>query len=461
MSISSATSKVTYAGNGANTQFSFSLKVFQQSDVLVVLADASGTETTQTLNTHYTVNLNGDQNSSPGGLVTMLTAPASGATVVIARKVLNTQGITLTDGGLFYPSVIEGALDRVTIQVQQLQEKVDRAVTVKISDTSTSTDGLATEIANAAVNAASASASASSASASASSASASASSASASASSASASASSASSSASSAAGYLAPVTATSTSSLAIGTGSKTFTTQSGKSFVAGHPVRIVSAANPTTNYMTGTVTSYSSTTLVVSVAATGGSGTYADWVISIASSNISTATATSFTPTGNIAATDVQNALAELDTEKQAASANLTSWSGKTAPSGTVVGTTDTQTLTNKTISGGAFSGGYTESVNAANTSTAYSIDLSTGSVQKLTLTGNCTYTFPTATAGASFLLVQAQDATGSRTVTWPASVKWPGGAAPAITATASKADLYAFTGDGTYWYGRTVGKNY
>ena len=72
-------------------------------------------------------------------------------------------------------------------------------------------------------------------------------------------------------------------------------------------------------------------------------------------------------------------------------------------------------------------------------TGTAYTIDLANGSVQILTLTGNVTYTFPTATAGRSFLLIEKQDATGSRTVTWPAAVKWPSGTAPTITSTASR----------------------
>jgi len=131
------------------------------------------------------------------------------------------------------------------------------------------------------------------------------------------------------------------------------------------------------------------------------------------------------------------------------------------APAGTVVGTTDTQTLTNKTIEAGTFTNGYTEEVATANTSTAYTIDLANGSVQILTLTGNCTYTFPTATAGKSFTLFQKQDGTGSRTVTWPASVKWPSGTAPTITSTASKGDKFVFTGDGTYWWGSVAGQNY
>ena len=126
-----------------------------------------------------------------------------------------------------------------------------------------------------------------------------------------------------------------------------------------------------------------------------------------------------------------------------------------------VVTATGSATLTNKTIEAGTFTNGYTEEVATANTSTAYTIDLANGSVQILTLTGNCTFTFPTATAGRSFILILKQDGTGSRTATWPAAVKWPAGTAPTITSTASKADKYIFTADGTNWIGSNAGQNY
>lgn len=127
-----------------------------------------------------------------------------------------------------------------------------------------------------------------------------------------------------------------------------------------------------------------------------------------------------------------------------------------------VAGVIATQTLTNKTVEAGVFTNGYTEETVTANTGTAYTIDLANGSVQYLTLTGNCTYTFPTPVAGKSFILIQKQDGTGSRTVTWPASVDWPGATAPILTSTASKADKFVFTAiDGSNWLGSVAGQNY
>jgi len=123
---------------------------------------------------------------------------------------------------------------------------------------------------------------------------------------------------------------------------------------------------------------------------------------------------------------------------------------------------TGAETMTNKTVEAGTFTNGYTEEVATANTSTAYTIDLANGSVQYLTLTGNCTYTFPTPVAGKSFTLIQKQDGTGGRTVTWPASVDWPGATAPTLTSTASKADKFVFTAiDGSNWLGSVAGQNY
>ena len=72
--------------------------------------------------------------------------------------------------------------------------------------------------------------------------------------------------------------AVSTTSLAIEVASKAFTVAASLGYVTGMRVRATSAANAA-NFMEGTVTSYSSTTLTVAVDTIGGTGTLADWTI--------------------------------------------------------------------------------------------------------------------------------------------------------------------------------------
>lgn len=67
---------------------------------------------------------------------------------------------------------------------------------------------------------------------------------------------------------------TSTTSLALATGAQTFTTQSGLSYFAGQ--RLIAAADAT-HWMEGIVSSYSGTTLALSIDLVAGSGTFAAW----------------------------------------------------------------------------------------------------------------------------------------------------------------------------------------
>jgi len=125
MTISSNSRKAgPFIGNGTAATFPFTFKVFQASDLEVVkLTVATNVETVLVLNTDFTASVNEDQNSSPGGTITLSAgALAAGYNLVITSDIENLQPTDLTNQGGFYPEVITDALDRATIQIQQLQD---------------------------------------------------------------------------------------------------------------------------------------------------------------------------------------------------------------------------------------------------------------------------------------------------------------------------------------------------
>lgn len=137
MTVSSSTSKVQYNGNGSTTVFAYTFKIFDQDDLTVIIRSASGTETTQTITTHYTVSGVG---ADGGGNVTMLTAPASGETITILREQPLTQGLDLVPNDPFPANSIEDALDKLTFMVQSHSEELDRAIKASRTNTITSTE---------------------------------------------------------------------------------------------------------------------------------------------------------------------------------------------------------------------------------------------------------------------------------------------------------------------------------
>lgn len=153
---------------------------------------------------------------------------------------------------------------------------------------------------------------------------------------------------------------TSTTSLTIGTGSKVLTTQTGKNFQIGQPVRIAYTTTPS-NYMDGQVTAYNSGTgaLTVLVGGTpGGSGTYAAWTISLLPSSGSVATISGAeTLTNKTLTTPILSAVASGTTAGALGydSGDLSFGDGSVQR--IVVSTDKAQTLTNKTIDTAAGSG--------------------------------------------------------------------------------------------------------
>ena len=134
MAISSEVRKAgPFLGNGTTTSFPFGFKVFEAGDVKVVQADARGVETTLTPGSGYSVTLNPEQESAPGGTVILKVPLPNGERLAITSSMANLQPITLTNQGGFYPEIINAGLDRLTILIQQAIEQVGRAVKVNIS----------------------------------------------------------------------------------------------------------------------------------------------------------------------------------------------------------------------------------------------------------------------------------------------------------------------------------------
>ena len=90
--------------------------------------------------------------------------------------------------------------------------------------------------------------------------------------------------------------------------------------------------------------------------------------------------------------------------------------------------------------------------------------DVSSGSRFAWTLGANRTMSTPTNVPdGALIWLFVTQDATGSRTVTWPTNFRWSGASAPTLTTTAAKTDILWGVYDATQakWNMATLGLNY
>lgn len=109
------------------------------------------------------------------------------------------------------------------------------------------------------------------------------------------------------------------------------------------------------------------------------------------------------------------------------------------------------------TLAGGQFNFGantaYFTETDDGNSSTADTIDWTLSNKHKSTLTGNVTYTF-TAPGGPCNLIFKVIQGAGPYTITWPASVKWPGGVAPIISTGNAAVDIFSFYYDGSNYYG-------
>lgn len=126
-----------FTGAGQST-FSFSFKIFDPTDVYVATAlNDTDASTNLVYDTDYFVDMNEDQDATPGGTVTLAKALVGTQVVVIGSAIAYTQNVQLTNYSRFPPEIINEGLDRIVVQIQQIVEQMGR--TLKVPATSSTT----------------------------------------------------------------------------------------------------------------------------------------------------------------------------------------------------------------------------------------------------------------------------------------------------------------------------------
>ncbi len=140
MTVLSSTSRNDYVGNGATTVYPYTFRIFANGDLVVTQTTAAGVESTLTLDVDYTVSGAG---SASGGNVTLTTAlPGDGtdensSKLTIRRVLAATQSTDLRSQGKVQAEVIERALDRAVMLVQQALDRANRCLSLPESEAGT------------------------------------------------------------------------------------------------------------------------------------------------------------------------------------------------------------------------------------------------------------------------------------------------------------------------------------
>ena len=130
------------------------------------------------------------------------------------------------------------------------------------------------------------------------------------------------------------------------------------------------------------------------------------------------------------------------------------------APTNIATGT-NALSMSNKTLLNPAVTD-YVETAFSAGTTTALTVNLSNGTVQRVSASGSgITITLPASVAGKSFIVMVTY--TGVQTVTWAGggTLRWANGVAPTATSVNAKTDIFSFFQDGTSTFGSLFGGNF
>ncbi len=116
--------RIQYSGDGVQTVFTYPFPIFAAADIDVYLGDVLQ-------NAGYTV---AGAGQSAGGTVTFAAAPGNGTKVTLLRNQAIARTSDFQEGGAFRAKTINDELDRQTAFIQQVAERVDRALVAGPTD---------------------------------------------------------------------------------------------------------------------------------------------------------------------------------------------------------------------------------------------------------------------------------------------------------------------------------------
>ena len=128
--ITTLSNRVQYSPNGSTIKFAYPFIVLDQAHLQVVVTTA-GVDSTKVLTTDYTVD---GVNSQSGGNINFLVAPAAGTRLTISRVVPVNQLVQYVTNDRFPAKTHEGALDKLTMLIQLIQDSIDRSIKFPLSE---------------------------------------------------------------------------------------------------------------------------------------------------------------------------------------------------------------------------------------------------------------------------------------------------------------------------------------
>ena len=433
MTVQTTTLRADYTGNGTTTAFTVPFYFLDPTHIVVYRTQIStGVITTLALTTDYTVTGAG---VGTGGTATMTVAPTTDQQISILRNVPQTQLTHYVPNDPFPSASHENALDQLTMEVQQMQEQLNRTAQLPVNNTSninalatgilaiandlTNINAVANDLTNINADAG------------------------------------AVSNINTVATNISNVGTVASNVTAINTAASNITAIQNASTNATNAANSATAAASSATSASSSATSASSSASSASTSASNAS-TSATNAAASATAAATSAASVGFTATST---TTFQNKTLDATNSATLKDSNLTVVNAADTTKKVVTNlanltTGNTRTLTiqdqNLTVAGIDVNQTYTKSQRGAVSALTYGAtitpDFSASNNFSATLTGNTTLANPTnLTAGQSGVITITQDATGGRTMAFGSYWKFANGTAPTLSTSASAVDDLAY----------------